>query len=68
MEVEVTRVSFSRRELCDAQSCKSFCDKTQFPLFQFCCPHIKPHVLRGLSKYYHMQLYPKLGHGPCEIR
>ena len=46
---------------------KVFCGTTQFPSFLFCDPHAKFHVVRGLKKYYHMLLYPKLGHVTCKI-
>ena len=44
-----------------------FGDKTKFTSLQFCGPHVKPTGVRGLSKYYNMQLYTELGHGTCEI-
>ena len=47
---------------------KTFCNNTHFTLFKFCGPHTKPHGVRGLSKNYHMQFYPKLVHGICTIR
>ena len=31
-------------------------------------PHAKPHGVRGLSKHYYLQLYPKLGHGKYSIK
>ena len=45
-----------------------YCATKQFPEMYFIGPHNKPHVLRGLGKYYHMRFYPKLGHGICAIR
>ena len=46
---------------------KIFCYTNKFPLLQFSVPHTKLHVVRSLSKYYYMVLYPKLGHGICAI-
>ena len=47
---------------------KMFFNKTQFPSLPFCCPHTKPHGVRGLSKHYHMRFDPKLVHDICAIR
>ena len=41
---------------------------TQFIAIQFYGAHVKPHVVRGLSKNYHLRLYPKLGLGKFAIR
>ena len=49
-------------------SVKMSCSTTQFPYFSFFGPHAKPHVVRGLSKHYHLRLDPKFGHGKCAIR
>ena len=46
---------------------KMLCNTTQFPPLPLCGKHVKPHLLRGMRKKYHMRLYPKLGHGTCEI-
>ena len=43
------------------------CATTQFHALPFCGLHVKPHGVRGLSKHYHLQLDPKLGHGKCAI-
>ena len=45
---------------------KIYCIKTHFPLLQFFAPHTKPHGVRGLIKYYHVQL-KKTAHGTCAI-
>ena len=41
---------------------------TKFHALPFCGPHIKPHRLRGLSKNYHLQIYPKLGNEKCALK
>ena len=33
----------------------------------FSGPHSKPHGARGLSKYYNLRFYPKVGMGVCKI-
>ena len=37
-------------------SVKILCATTQFLVLSFFGPHKKPHGVRGLSKYYHLQL------------
>ena len=49
------------------QDVRMYCNTNQFPELSFCGPHSKPHGARGLSKYYHLRFYPKLGNGICEI-
>ena len=49
------------------QYVRMYCNKNQFPELQFNVPHSKPHGVRGLSKYYHLHLDPKLGNGVCAI-
>ena len=49
-------------------SVKISCATTHFPPLPSCGPHAKPHGMRGLSKHYHFQIDPKLGHGKCKIR
>ena len=44
------------------------CETDKFLALTFFGPHTKPHGVRGFSKHYHLRLYPKLGHGNCEIR
>ena len=44
-----------------------YCDTNQFPALPFCGSHPKPHGETCLSKNYHLQFYPKLGHGICAI-
>ena len=46
---------------------KCFCNANQFPLLTLRGPNKKPHGIRGLSKHYHMQFDPKMGHGICAI-
>ena len=48
-------------------SVKILCATTQSPELSFCGPHTKPHVVRGLSKHYHLRLEPQLGHGKYAI-
>ena len=47
---------------------KTFCNANKFSSFPFYGPHTKPHGVIGLSKHYHIQFDPKLGHGICAIR
>ena len=47
---------------------KTFCDTNKLPTLSFCGTHPKTHVVRGLSKQYHLCFYPKLGHGIFYIR
>ena len=47
---------------------KNYCNTNQFPELSFCGPHSKLHCAKGLSKHYHLHLYPKLGMGICAIR
>ena len=44
------------------------CDTSQFLALKFCVPHTKPYGVRGLSKYYHIWLYLKLGNFTYKIR
>ena len=45
------------------QDMKMYCNTSQFPELSFFGPHSKPHGAKGLSKHYHLRLYPKLGMG-----
>ena len=45
-----------------------YCNKNQFSELSFSGSHSKPHGARGLSKHYHLNFYPKIGMGVCEIR
>ena len=47
---------------------KMSCDTTQFPVMPFCGPHVKSYGVWGLSRHYHLQLDPKLGHGKCAVQ
>ena len=46
---------------------KMSCNTNQFPELSFCGPNSKPRGAWGLSKYYHLRFYPKLGMGVCAI-
>ena len=46
---------------------KILCDSKKFQEFPFRGPHKKPHWVRGLSTYNHLQIDHKLGHGRCAI-
>ena len=46
---------------------KISCATTQFPAFTFFGLHVKTNGFRGLIKYYHLMLYPKLVNGKCSI-
>ena len=35
----------------------------QFQALPYCGPHPKPHVARGLIKYYNLRFYPEVGNG-----
>ena len=56
------------RKYVQHKSVKMSCAPTQFQALSFCGPHTISHLVRGLSKHYHLQLGPKLGHGKCAIR
>ena len=45
------------------KSVKMSCASTQFQALSFFGPHSKSHRVRGLSKYYYLQIEPKLGRG-----
>ena len=47
---------------------KMYCDTNKLPALPFGGPHPKPHGARGLSKNYHLNFDPNLGHGICAIR
>ena len=67
MKVERKGVSCTGECLFYTQNVNMFCNTNQFPSLPFCVPHTKTHGVRVLSKNYHMQFYPKLGHGTCAI-
>ena len=46
---------------------KNYCNTNQFPVLKSCGPYSKPHGARGMSKNYHLRLYPKLVNGVCKI-
>ena len=45
---------------------KIYCNTNQSPELLFSGPDSKPHVLRGLSKHYHLRFDTKLGMGVCK--
>ena len=56
-----------KNEYVEHQYIKFYCTTNQFPLLPFCGPHNKAHVVRGLSKHYHMCFDTKLGYDTCAI-
>ena len=48
-------------------SVKNPCAKNRFPVFPFCVPYLKPHLVRELIKHHRLRLDPKLGHVKCVI-
>ena len=46
---------------------KTFCETSQFILFQHCGLQEKHHGVWGLSKYFNLQLYNKMVHGKFTI-
>ena len=49
------------------QDVKIYCNTNKFSELPFCGPHSKPHVTKGLSKYYHFRSDPKICNGVCAI-
>ena len=47
---------------------KMYCNTNQLLALPFCGPYSKPHVVRGLSKHFHLCFDPKLGMILCTIR
>ena len=56
------------RKYVQDKSGKMSCALIQFQAFSFCGPHAKSHLVRGVTKHYHLQFDPKVGNGECAIR
>ena len=66
-EVDWLKLSCLRKKLCDTHDRENIFTTTQFPALKCFGPYIKQHGVRGLSRNYHLWLYPKLGCCNCII-
>ena len=69
MEMKWTDIKYHVQDNEDVahQDVKMYCNPNQLPELPFYGTHSKPHGVRGLSKYYHLNFDPKLGNGVCAI-
>ena len=60
-------VSWSVQKRCTTQISKNVMHFNAISCSVVFVPHTKPHVVKGLSKHYHLRLDPRLGNGKCSI-